>query len=485
MMFARNGLGEPPVEVESTDLHSRPVDWPNPGKLLHGLAIVIDINIIVVSGFAAYFARHGISALPLDYFLLIVVAALTHVQSQRLVGSYSVEALRRPMARAGRALGLWSLIVLGLIATVYFARAAADVSRVWFGTWFVYGAVAIVMAQGVVSRLISMLALRGLLKTRIAILGQGRVLGKLADRLRASNISICELVGTFSVRRNTKSLEVEWMRATEDLINLARQTRIDEVIIAARRSRPDVSAVVDRLSAIPVNIHFCSHLDVFTGSPSHLAAVTGLPLLGVRSRPLDGWDWVGKRTIDLILAGVAIVLLAPVMLLIALLIRVGSPGPALFRQHRYGFNNREIVVVKFRTMYVGAAVELEVRQATTGDPRVTGIGRLLRRTSLDELPQLINVMTGEMSLVGPRPHAITHNKIYATLIDNYGARCRVKPGITGWAQVNGFRGETESLDKMRRRIEHDIFYIDNWSLLLDLKILLLTLIRGFVHPNAY
>jgi putative colanic acid biosynthesis UDP-glucose lipid carrier transferase len=178
------------------------------------------------------------------------------------------------------------------------------------------------------------------------------------------------------------------------------------------------------------------------------------------------------------------------MLTVALAVKLTSKGPVLFRQKRYGLNNELIEILKFRTMHVAACDDGRgphegFRQATRGDPRVTPVGRLLRRTSLDELPQFLNVLRGDMSVVGPRPHAVAHHERFAPLIDSYIARHRVKPGITGWAQVHGLRGETDTVEKMERRLEHDLYYIENWSLSLDLRIILRTLLVGFTHPNAY
>ena len=181
-----------------------------------------------------------------------------------------------------------------------------------------------------------------------------------------------------------------------------------------------------------------------------------------------------------------ILLLAlPTLATIALLVKLDSPGPVLFRQRRFGFNNNVITALKFRSMTATADGDGAVPQATRGDPRVTWIGAFLRRHSLDELPQFVNVLRGDMSIVGPRAHAVRHNEQYAALIDDYLARHKVKPGITGWAQVNGLRGETETLDKMEARVQHDLYYVDNWSLLFDLRIILLTLFVGFRSDHAY
>jgi len=197
---------------------------------------------------------------------------------------------------------------------------------------------------------------------------------------------------------------------------------------------------------------------------------------------------MAKRLLDLLLAGCGLIVLSPVLLAIALAIRLDSPGPVFFRQLRHGFNHELIGVLKFRTMHADqcdAPDAQAVRQARRGDPRITPLGRFLRKTSLDELPQLWNVLKGEMSLVGPRPHALVHNEQFARQIDGYLGRHRVRPGITGWAQVNGCRGETRTVEEMRRRVELDLWYVDNWSLLLDVQILLRTVLVGFRHRNAF
>jgi putative colanic acid biosynthesis UDP-glucose lipid carrier transferase len=211
----------------------------------------------------------------------------------------------------------------------------------------------------------------------------------------------------------------------------------------------------------------------------------GVPLLSVSEPPISGWDLLTKGAEDRVLAVLITIILMPVMLVIAVWIKFDSAGPVIFGQRRYGFNNNEFTVFKFRTMADDPSYSDGARQATRNDPRVTRVGAFLRRHSLDELPQLINVLKGEMSLVGPRPHAVVHNEQYAQLIDGYLGRHKVKPGITGWAQVNGLRGETDTLEKMEARVQHDLFYVDHWSLLFDLRILLLTFVVGFRSQDAY
>jgi putative colanic acid biosynthesis UDP-glucose lipid carrier transferase len=235
-------------------------------------------------------------------------------------------------------------------------------------------------------------------------------------------------------------------------------------------------------------MHVCTHIlsDLIDRkTASHKVSSIGpIGLIDIKRKPLADWGRILKAALDYGLGGLLLVLALPLFALIAIAIKLDSRGPVFFRQRRRGLNHRLIEVFKFRSMKVleeGA----EVKQATKGDPRVTRVGRLLRATSLDELPQLINVVRGEMSLVGPRPHALVHDEFYGELLESYANRHQVKPGMTGWAQINGFRGETETHDKMRLRVEHDLHYIDNWSFVLDLKILVLTPFYGLLGKNAY
>jgi putative colanic acid biosynthesis UDP-glucose lipid carrier transferase len=209
----------------------------------------------------------------------------------------------------------------------------------------------------------------------------------------------------------------------------------------------------------------------------HFALDLSVTSMGETSRFL-------KRVEDLVLGSLFLLLSLPVCAIIAVLLKTQSPGPVLFKQYRMGSNGRRFKVYKFRSMEVHTEADGVVTQARQGDPRVTRFGAFLRRTSLDELPQFYNVLQGRMSIVGPRPHALAHNEYYKDVVESYMKRHKVKPGITGWAQVNGLRGGTEDIEKMRLRVEHDLWYIDNWSLWLDLRIIALTVVRGFCDPNA-
>jgi putative colanic acid biosynthesis UDP-glucose lipid carrier transferase len=250
------------------------------------------------------------------------------------------------------------------------------------------------------------------------------------------------------------------------------------------RAEGRIRWLLDQLADTTTSAYIVPDFFVFELLHSRWDSIGGLPAVSVFESPLYGVDGVAKRAFDLIAATLGVVILAPVFLCCGLMVKLSSAGPVLFRQRRYGLDGKEIMVWKFRSMRTcdnGAVI----KQATKGDPRITPIGAILRKTSLDELPQLFNVIEGSMSLVGPRPHASAHNEHFRKLIRGYMLRHKVKPGITGLAQVEGYRGETETLDKMQKRIEFDHRYIQQWSMWLDVKILLKTVLVVFRQPNAY
>jgi Undecaprenyl-phosphate glucose phosphotransferase len=319
------------------------------------------------------------------------------------------------------------------------------------------------------------LALRLIRQLRGQAAEQYRLVGVYDDRTTRLPSSLAEL----GIRR---------AGTLADLVARFREEPIDEIVLALPWSESvRIKAILKDLRTLPTNVRLCPETVGFELPVHGFATVAGVPMLGIFERPLAGWSVVAKAVEDRVVGALVLFLVLPLMGWIALAIKLTSPGPVLFGQRRFGFNNNEFVLYKFRTMVPDAAPEENesVPQATRNDPRVTRLGAFLRRTSLDELPQLFNVLRGDMSMVGPRPHAIAHNRQFADLIDDYLSRHRVKPGMTGWAQVNGLRGEIDSPQKIQLRVQYDLYYIDHWSLLFDLKILLLTLFVGFVHENAY
>lgn len=327
----------------------------------------------------------------------------------------------------------------------------------------------------------------GILKSRLAIIGATPLAHQLVEKCTqlSSEISV---IGVFDDRFEQASdrRSFDNTGSLDDLLTLVGTTRVDEIVIALPWSAADrIQEVTDTLSVVPVPIKLCPEWLVLDMVDATMTDISGIPMLERTSRSIDGWRGIAKDAMDKLLAAILLVIMAPVLVLIMLAIKLDSRGPVFFKQERHGFNHDIFDVFKFRTMAHHSHRDDTVPQATRNDPRVTRVGRLLRKTSLDELPQLFNVLTGSMSLVGPRPHATAHNREHTETVDRYAQRHNVKPGITGWAQVNGLRGETQGTDRMQQRVEHDLYYIVNWSLLFDLKILLQTPFVVWTQKDVY
>ena len=469
---------------------ARPAPFASPAMLV-GLVRLADAGSILVLGFVAYMARHATWEVPARYWLAIVLCMLFASQAFQLGRLYDFRLLDSLTRQFGKLVAAWGSVFLALIALMFFSKTSEDFSRVWAALWLGGSFLAFVSIRIGVKLQMRHWRRQGRLSRVVAIVGAGDHARRLVEHLKRQPEDLgIRLIGLFDDRRTRVPVgEMEGLPilgGVEDLLRHARRERIDLAIVALPwQAEQRLLDIMGRLRQAPMDVVLCpDHIGfrLFERPVSHLA---GLPMLAVYERPISGWSSIVKATEDRLLAALALLIAGPLMALVALAVKLDSAGPVLFRQPRYGFNNQVITVRKFRTMQHGIQAEATVPQATRADPRVTRLGRFLRRSSLDELPQLFNVLDGSMSLVGPRPHAVPHNEHYAKLIAHYYARHRVKPGITGWAQVNGLRGETETPEKMERRVQYDLYYIEHWSLLLDLKILLLTLFVGLHNDNAY
>jgi Undecaprenyl-phosphate glucose phosphotransferase len=337
------------------------------------------------------------------------------------------------------------------------------------------------------------IASEGRFRKRIAVVGGGRVADDALHALEASRHLELEVIGLFDDRDEVRSLQAAHahtkMGKITDLATYARNHRVDLIIVAIPLSaEARLLHILKRLWELPVDVRISGKASSLKFSAKAYTYIGRLPLLAMFDRPLMGWGLFLKNVFDRVIASAAIVMLAPVMLAVAIAIRLESKGPILFKQKRYGFNNELIEVFKFRSMYANRCDAHAATLVSKGDPRVTRVGRLIRKTSLDELPQLFNVLTGQLSLVGPRPHATqakAADTLYEQVVDGYFARHRVRPGITGWAQINGWRGETDTREKIEQRVKHDLDYIDHWSLMLDVKILARTPFALLKGENAY
>jgi putative colanic acid biosynthesis UDP-glucose lipid carrier transferase len=380
----------------------------------------------------------------------------------------------------------WLLVSAALLLLAFALKVTELFSRRVILTWFAITPFVVVAAQVGFRRYAAFSALRGKIVQSHVIVGANDVGSRLALRLRA-NPHLGAFRGFFDDRHSERLPglpDEQLLGGTADIANYVRLNSVSSIYICLPM-RPDerVTRLLEELKDTTASVYFVPDLYAFETMQAQVCDLDGIPLFAVRETPFSG-NGVLKRGSDIVFATVLLALIWPLLLMLAIGVRMSSPGPALFRQRRYGLYGESIYVYKFRTMRVCEDGQT-ITQAQRNDPRVTRFGSFLRRTSLDELPQLFNVLAGTMSLVGPRPHAVSHNEEYRKVIAGYMLRHKVRPGITGWAQVNGYRGETETVAKMQRRVEFDLDYLRNWSLRLDLTIMLRTALLVWRDRNAY
>ena len=428
--------------------------------------------VIVVACLLACQGAYGRHVTPAIGYLALLAFIISSPLFGRFDLPYLGSAGQTPLsnlpAACSRVLVRWGAIVAALLFLAYAFDVGAAFSRKVILTWFVITPVALCLSQAV--RLRASWFAEHTPTLRYIIVGVNEVGLELARRLPARGFS-----GYFDFRsadRIGQLLDADQLAGhCRDLADYVRTHAVGVVYIALPLANvPRLSALINALRDTTASVHFVPDAFAFDLIQGRVADVNGMPVLSVCDTPFHGTDAVLKRSMDIALAGCAFVLALPVIALIAAAVKLTSPGPVLFRQRRYGLHGEEITVYKFRSMTVCEDGPV-VTQATARDRRVTKIGRFIRRTSLDELPQLFNVLQGTMSLVGPRPHAVAHNEKYRRLINGYMIRHKVRPGITGLAQVHGLRGETETVEKMAERVRYDLEYLRNWSPWLDLQIL--------------
>jgi len=381
----------------------------------------------------------------------------------------------------------WLLVSAALLLLAFALKVTELFSRRVILTWFAITPFVVVAAQVGFRRYAAFSALRGKILQSHVIVGANDVGARLARRLRA-NPHLGTFRGYFDDRHSERLPglpEEQLLGGTTDIANYVRLNSVSSIYICLPM-RPDerVMRLLEDLKDTTASVYFVPDLYAFDTMQAQVCDLDGIPLFAVRETPFSGMNGVLKRGSDIVFATMALAVIWPLLLAIAIGVRMSSPGPSLFRQRRYGLYGESISVYKFRTMRVCEDGHT-ITQAQRNDPRVTPFGSFLRRTSLDELPQLFNVLGGTMSLVGPRPHAVSHNEEYRKVIAGYMLRHKVRPGITGWAQVNGYRGETETVEKMQRRVEYDLDYLRNWSLRLDLNIIFRTALLVLRDHNAY
>lgn len=434
---------------------------------------IVDILLVILTGIAAYIYRFGDVALSPFYWNAFLSAALIAAVIFNLFGFYRPMREKHVLAYFSEAtiavfLLLACLGVLGLLT-----KQTVVYSRLWLGYWLLF-----LWSSFSFSRLLLYCILRVIRKNgynakRVLVLGADARAQAIVDAMKRNAWAGVKIVRCC-------------LLSPSRIAKYVRRARIDEVwLVLSLTEEAFIQQISRALISENVAVRYAPDLMGLSIYKHTLTEIGGCPLINLYSSPLDGGRYWVKLLEDQLLALNLLLLAAPVMLVIAVLIKLSSPGPVLFKQMRHGWNGKPIKVYKFRSMYQHQEASGIVTQAKIGDARITPIGAFIRKTSLDELPQLVNVLQGRMSLVGPRPHAIEHNEYYKDLVDCYMHRFRMKPGLTGWAQINGYRGETATLDKMEQRVAHDIYYIENWSLLFDLRIIALTVIRIWFDQKAY
>jgi Undecaprenyl-phosphate glucose phosphotransferase len=480
--------------IRST-ITARDAVWPKSVNrtrwiVVHAKIMAMEFFAVASAAFIASFFYHTIGTLslfPVTEYLFAALFIATLVSLVSVAFQHFAAIQLRPLhVLLWSGIGAVGLAFSLLLSTIFLLKIAEDYSR---GT-FVFQVVCVGVAISVV-RAISYSWLRssiasGRIEARhVVLIGDQERCAKFSDRLKESAIqSVASFRFPWDLDTTTKSDDALDQRLRK-LIEACRTIRPDDVIVlAAQEELPKAMGLTSSLKELPTGLHIVpvDALDLLAGS--RIAEFGTLSTIQVCRPPLSTFDLAVKRSFDVFAAAVGLIVFSPLFLVVSIAIKLDSRGPVFFRQMRHGFNDEPIQVLKFRTITTSEDGD-QFTQAVKDDPRVTLFGRILRRTNIDELPQLINVLQGSMSIVGPRPHATAHNRLFRGKIEPFSRRHVVKPGITGWAQVNGLRGETDTLEKMQQRVELDLHYIDNWSFLLDMKIILLTLLSKRAYTNAY
>jgi Undecaprenyl-phosphate glucose phosphotransferase len=433
-------------------------------RMLEGFLVAV----VAIGNIARFPGFEGLN-IPLVYAGVVAVAAIGFPLLLHFAGAYRLSALLSPVPWLSSVLACWILIFAGILTFAFVGKVGSEISRNWLITWAVS------------------------LNRRAVLVGGGPAADHVIATLNASHDTGLTVLGVFDDRGEDRApisaRNLHKLGTIDNLIDFVRSTRIDTLILTLPvTAESRLLQILERLWVLPVDIRLSAQDQRLRFRPRAYSYIGNLALLDLFDRPLGDWGPFMKATSDKVIAALALVLLLPVLAGVALAVKLESRGNVLFRQKRYGFNNELIQIYKFRSMYVDQADANARQLVTKGDPRVTRVGRFIRKTSLDELPQLFNVLKGELSLVGPRPHATMASaagSLYETVVDGYFARHKVKPGMTGWAQINGWRGETDTAEKIARRVEHDLYYIENWSLTFDLYILARTPLALLKTQNAY
>ncbi|WP_377288204.1 undecaprenyl-phosphate glucose phosphotransferase [Rhizobium sp. SG2393] len=462
--------------------------------MLIGLLRLMEALALTSFGFATAISLGTIAPdLMVRVGLVSVVTAALCVLFVQVSDGYQIPSLRAATRMLPRVLLAWAAALAFVLTGLAATRTFSLLPSAWFLAFAIAGTGFYLVERTFIAFSIRRWSRNGTMERRAVIVGGGEPAKQLIRNIEAQSDNDIRICGIFDDRDARRSPDMiagyPKLGTVGELVEFARLARVDMLIISLPLTAENrILDLLRKVWVLPVDIRLAAHANNLKFRPRSYSHVGNLPMLALFDKPIADWDAVAKRIFDIFFSLVALALLWPVFIGAALAVKLTSPGPIIFKQIRHGFNNEEIKVFKFRSMYTNMSDPTARQAVTKGDPRVTPVGRFIRKTSIDELPQIFNVLLGNLSLVGPRPHAVlaqTADRVYAEVVEGYFARHRVKPGVTGWAQINGWRGEIDSDDKIKFRTAFDLYYIENWSLWFDLKILFLTPIRLLNTENAY
>ncbi|MGP0061331.1 MAG: undecaprenyl-phosphate glucose phosphotransferase [Beijerinckiaceae bacterium] len=460
-----------------------------------GLVRIGEFALVTAAGFLVYWLHLAPSrGYDAAYAVAISLVAVLVVLVHQALGLYTIDAFRKFKVDIARLVGGLTLVFLATLSVLFFLKLDETYSRLFILLWYGCGLGFLIIERALLARAVRYMIRTEALVRRTVIVGGGPAADQLIGQLASAPPADLHILGIFDDRTDERSPDIvagfPKLGTVEDLVEFARDTRIDLVIFTLPiTAEQRLLQMLRKLWILPVDIRLAAHMSKLRFRPRSYSYIGSVPVFDVFDKPLADWDVVVKTLFDKIVGSLCLILLAPLMAIVALAIKLDSKGPILFKQKRYGFNNELVEIYKFRSMRADNLDYDASKLVTKADPRVTRVGRFIRKTSLDELPQLFNVVfKGNLSLVGPRPHAANAKaaeRQYDEVVDGYFARHRVRPGITGWAQIHGWRGETDTPEKIQNRVEHDLYYIENWSIFLDIRILLATPFALLNTENAY
>jgi Undecaprenyl-phosphate glucose phosphotransferase len=450
---------------------------------------LFDVAMILAGAFAASQIRFDAGSQRSFYLAFVAFAAAFSLAVFPALGVYESWRGRSKRALAGHVALGWLLVQACALALMFSLHRIDFVSRLWFVYWTGISGAAMMAGRMITHMLLGRVRHAGLNLQQVAVAACGEHCDEVIRKMEMSPAAGFRANALYNLRPCANASSASSVRVFEEhaaFVQYVREQNIGEVWLALPLTEERaILRLVDEFRNDLINIRFMPDvrtLALFEGSMTELL---GLPTINLAASPLPPNAMVQKELFDCFFALAAVIAVSPILLACAIAVKLSSPGPVFFRQSRKGADGRVFRIYKFRTMRLHEQKPGVLEQATRDDPRITAVGRFLRRTSLDELPQFFNVLLGDMSVVGPRPHALEHDDLYQNIVSGYIQRYRIKPGITGWAQINGFRGETDRIEKMEGRVAHDLYYLRNWSFGLDVKIIFATVFKGLHHPNAY